>query len=234
MPDTSSELARGVKLPKKAICDLRGASGPWIDYFCASYPDWAKICDPSRAEPVPWPVGFDPDRTPIFAHNEITIAAPPARVFRALLDARSWPSYYENASQIELPSGETELAPGARFRFTTFGVAFDAAVTLFETNRALGWTCFGGTPEISVHHRWLLAPIVSGGEGEQTRLVTEETNFIASFHWLSPLCRWLNEQLAASGTRQALPAAHQRWLSELRRVIEAAPSPARELRPKRP
>jgi hypothetical protein len=209
------ELALGVKLPETSAYDLRGPSGPWIDYFRKTYPEWAKASDPRDARPRPWPKGFEPDVTPIFAHNEIVIAAPPARVFAALLDARSWSTYYENASKLELPAGVERLGPDVHFGFTTFGVAFSAQITLFEADQALGWTCTGGTPELSVHHRWLLEP-----EGSGTRLVTEETNYISGFGWLGPLARWFNQKLAESGTREALPAAHQRWLTELKRVVE--------------
>jgi hypothetical protein len=70
-----------------------------------------------------------------------------------------------------------------------------------------------------VHHRWLLEPTALG-----TLLITEETNFISSFGWLDLVNRWFNEKLAQSGTKEALPAAHQRWLTELKRVVEAGPS----------
>jgi hypothetical protein len=209
------ELAPGVKLPATPAYDLRGPSGPWIDYFRKTYPEWAKPSDPRDARPRPWPKGFEPGATPVFAHNEIVIAASPARVFSALLDARAWPAYYENASKLELPAGVDHLGPDVRFGFTTFGVAFDAQITLFVANEALGWTCTGGTPELSVHHRWLLEP-----EADGTRLVTEETNFISGFAWVGPLSRWFNQKLADSGTREALPAAHERWLTELKRVVE--------------
>lgn len=215
MTDTP-ELALGVKLPATSAYDLRGPSGPWIDYFRGTYPEWAKASDPRESRPHPWPKGFEPGVTPIFAHNEIEIAASSARVFSALLAARTWPGYYENASKLELPDGVDRLGPGVKFRFTTFGVAFAAEITLFEAEQALGWTCKGGMPELSVHHRWLLEP-----SGAGTRLVTEETNFISGFAWLGPLSRWCNQKLAESGTREALPAAHQRWLTELKRVVES-------------
>ena len=214
MSDTP-ELALDIKLPARSAYDLRGPSGPWIDYFRKTYPQWAKASELRDARPRPWPKGFEPAATPVFAHNEIAVAAPAERVFRALLDARAWPTYYENASKIELPAGVEHLGAGVRFGFTTFGVAFDAQITLFELNVALGWTCTGGTPELSVHHRWLLEPEAAG-----TRLVTEETNFISGFAWLGPLSRWCNQKLAESGTREALPAAHERWLTELKRVLE--------------
>ena len=45
-----------------------------------------------------WPPGFEPDRSPVFAHNEITIAAPPERVWRRLIRAAGWPGWYTNSS----------------------------------------------------------------------------------------------------------------------------------------
>jgi hypothetical protein len=211
------ELADSVALPPAQRWDLRGPTGPWIDYLRSRYAEWAHASELTAARPEPWPAGFAPGTTPIFAHNELSIAAAPAQVFAALLDARAWPSYYENASRVQLPAGSERLGPGTRFRFTTFGVSFDARVTLFEPERALGWTCQGGFPTLSVHHRWLLEPVASG-----TRVVTEETNFISALRWLPPLNRWFNALLERSGTREALPAAHQRWLTVLKERVESA------------
>jgi uncharacterized protein YndB with AHSA1/START domain len=214
-----SELAQSVRLPPRRPFDPRGPTGPWIDYFRAAYADWAHPSDLGSAHPEPWPQGFQPGATPVFAHNEVSIAAPAARVFAALLDAERWPTYYENASRVRLPAHTPCLGPGVRFRFTTFGVAFDARVTRFEADRALAWTCSGGHPTLTAHHRWLLEPDPLG-----TRLVTEETNFISSLHWLGPVHRWFNAQLARSGTREALPAAHQRWLLQLKQTVELPPA----------
>ncbi len=220
MAERSLELAGSIELPRTPLFDLRGPSGPWIDYFRRTYPEWAKACDVESTRPAPWPARFDPRVTPIFAHNELSIQAPPAVVFRALCDARRWGTYYENASDVELSGGAEALAPGLAFHFRTFGVRYAAEVVTFEPDRALAWECAGGFPVLSVHHRWLLEP-----EGDGTRLVTEESNFISSLAWIGFVRRWLNAQLAASGTKEALPAAHQRWLTALKSVLESSSAP---------
>lgn len=211
------ELATRVELPKRSFFDVRGGSGPWIDYFRATYPEWAVPSDAAEASPVPWPPGFEPHATPVFAHNEISIAAPGDVVFRALCDARRWPRYYENASGVALADGAERLGAGTSFHFTTFGVRFSARVVTFEPDRALAWWCAGGFPRVHVHHRWLLEP-----DGGGTLLVTEETNFVATLRRLGLARRVLDRQFARSGLREALPAAHQRWLTALKREIEGA------------
>lgn len=210
------ELAQLVSLPKRRLWDVRGASGPWIDYLCATYPAWAAISDRSLASRDGWPTGLQPDQAPIYAHNQRHIEAPPDVVFRELCTARSWPTYYENASRVALPEGVEQLTLGLEFRFRTFGTTFHARVVEHEPNRRLAWSCHGSFPRINVHHRWLLEPQRGG-----TLVVTEETNVVGSLRWFGPLHRRLNALLASSGVNLALHAAHERWLVALQTHIES-------------
>ena len=210
------ELAQLVPLPKRKLWDTRGASGPWIDYLCATYPAWAVNSDRTLASRSGWPPGLEPERTPIFAHNQQYIEAPPNVVFRELCAARNWPTYYENASSVELPEGAEQLTPGLAFRFRTFGTTFQARVVEYETNRRLAWSCEGSFPRIHVHHRWSLE-----AQGGGTCVVTEETNVVGTLRWFGPIHRRLNSLLASSGVNLALHAAHERWLTALKAHIES-------------
>jgi uncharacterized protein YndB with AHSA1/START domain len=210
-------LAAGCATTPKTIPPIGASHGDWVDYYRSTYPADAKLCDRSVRESRPWPEGFDPDINPVFTHNEIVIQAPPARVFAALVDANRWAEFYENARDVKLlpdASGATPavLGRGTHFAWTTFGASLEAEITEYEPDQVLAWTCRGGTPTIAAHHRWLLFP-----QGDGTRLVTEECNKAE----VSALTRWIVHPLfKASGHGEALPAAHQQWLRELKARLE--------------
>jgi hypothetical protein len=94
-------------------------------------------------------------------------------------------------------SGTRRLRLGTKFRWETFSVVQHSEVTLYEPDRALGWTA--RSPGTRAYHRWFLLP-----EGHGTRVITEECQrgFVAwlDHHWMNP----------------SLHATHQLWLEELR------------------
>jgi len=61
-----------------------------------------------------WPKGFEPENSRVYARNEITIAAPPERVWRWLIRAANWPSWYSNSANIRFQN-----APGPDLRART-------------------------------------------------------------------------------------------------------------------
>jgi hypothetical protein len=194
--------------------------GDWVDYYRSNYPSNAVLSERSRADPRPWPETFDAQSDPVFAHNEVFVQASPEKVFEVLVDANHWSEFYENARDVKLlPDADgrvpTVLERGTHFSWSTFGTALDTTVTEYEAGRVLGWTCAGGSPVIAAHHRWILVP-----ENGGTRFITEECNHIV----ISGAIRWaLNPIFKASGHGEALPAAHQHWLEELKKRVESAP-----------
>jgi hypothetical protein len=180
--------------PLATFWKLRRRHGAW----------WT--CSPrSEAHPMPWPAPFDPARSPVFARNEILVAAPPPRVFAELLAAR-WPEYYPNAADVRLHGGAATLGPGARFDWITFGTRQESEVTLFEQDRALGWTAGGAGAR--AYHRWILEPAPDG-----TRLLTEECQV------------GITPRLIRALMNPGLHAAHELWLVRLRERIEREPAP---------
>jgi hypothetical protein len=75
---------------------------------------WWKASDRSHAEPEPWPEGFGPRKSPVYARNRIKVRRPPEHLFRRLILAEQWPDWYDNAIDVEIhrpPSGR--FTPGA-------------------------------------------------------------------------------------------------------------------------
>jgi hypothetical protein len=81
-----------------------------------------------------WPDGYVPGFADNFASNEIIVAGlSAAEVWPYLNNAKAWPTYYSNTSDIRFHEGSgPDLSKGARFRFTTFGFPVEAEVTEYE------------------------------------------------------------------------------------------------------
>ena len=105
---------------------------------------------------INWPEAYRPDATAVHVRNEMLIQAAPQRVWAWLIRARSWPDWYENARNVEIEGGATELSPGARFRWTTFGLDIESVVTEFVPFERIGWTGIG--LGMDVYHGWLMQP----------------------------------------------------------------------------
>jgi hypothetical protein len=61
---------------------------------------------------VIWPEKYDPKTSAIYALNDIDVKAPPEVVWRLLVDAENWSSYFPPEDQIKILSGERELGRG--------------------------------------------------------------------------------------------------------------------------
>lgn len=91
---------------------------------------------------INWPEAYRPDATAVHVRNEMLIQAP-QRVWAWLVRARSWPDWYENARDVEVEAGAIDLSPGARFRWTTFGLSIESVVGEFVPFERIGWTGIG-------------------------------------------------------------------------------------------
>jgi hypothetical protein len=58
---------------------------------------------------VSWPHQFDPKTSAIYALNDIDVNAPPEVVWKLLVDAKNWSSYFPAENQVKILSGEPEL-----------------------------------------------------------------------------------------------------------------------------
>ncbi len=136
-----------------------------------------------------------PEDASVYCWNELTIAAPPGKVWSVLIRAADWPSYYANSSDVRFEDGEgPDLQEGTVWTWRTFGVKLRTRVTVFEPNRCLAWKA--DQPIARAFHAWVLEP----GEDGTCRLITEETQ------------RGIVPWLARSRLRRGLKKQHQRWL----------------------
>ena len=149
-----------------------------------------------------WPAGFEPNRSSVFAHNEIAIAASPARVWWWLIRAAQWPQWYSNCSDVTFLSGvPPDLAPDTVFRWKTFGAWVFSRVLVFEPPHELGWDARG---ILNAYHGWIIEP-----DGTGCRVITEETQngLLPKFAW------WY--------LRPMLERGHQNWIESLKRKAES-------------
>jgi predicted acylesterase/phospholipase RssA len=151
-----------------------------------------------------WPDGHRPEGAAVFVHNERVVPAAPDRTWDVLVGAGGWARFYPNAVDVRVDgSPEGRLAPGAVFRWVTFGVPIRCVVTSFDAAAGtLGWTwrAVGARG----HHLWWLSPDPSG-----TRVVTQETQ-------RGPLPRLTRPVL-----RRVMHAGHDLWLAGLHRAVAA-------------
>ncbi len=147
-----------------------------------------------------WPSGFEPEKSKVYARNEMVIAAAPERVWRWLIRAERWPNWYSNCGWIRFENGAgPDLNPDRRFTWKTFGATVRSTVKVFEPYRELRWDAHG---MLDAYHGWLLEPEGAGG----CRVVTEE----CQNGLLPTLARWY--------LRPMLLRGHQGWLEDLARV----------------
>ncbi len=160
-----------------------------------------------------WPSGMEPQNVPVYARNEIEIAAAPERVWRWLIGGERWPQWYGNCASFRYvdgrgaPGGDDrkdgpDLAAGRSFEWRTFGTRCHSVVLVFEPYREVGWDA--RATGLYAYHGWMLE-----AHGAGCRVVTEETQR----GWLPALARWY--------LRRMLVRGHQGWLQDLRRMAES-------------
>src|SRR6185437_2341546 len=88
---------------------------------------------------VIWPERFDPKTSAIYALNDIDVKAPPEVVWKLLVEAENWSSYFPAEDQVKILSGEKELAPGTKYSRVTVGFPMSLVVTEYVPNQRLGW-----------------------------------------------------------------------------------------------
>ena len=82
---------------------------------------------------------------PPIASVDRHISAPPAAVWRLLVDIREWPHWGPSVRRAELDGGGFELHAGARGTvWTVAGVRLPFTVTEFDAGRRWAWAVAGG------------------------------------------------------------------------------------------
>jgi uncharacterized protein YndB with AHSA1/START domain len=157
---------------------------------------------------VIWPRQFDPKISAIYALNDIDVNAPSERVWKLLVDAENWASYFPAEDQVKILTGEPELALGTRYSRVTVGFPMHLIVTECVPARRLAWSTLvdGDETGSSAFHGWVITPTDNGG----CHVLSEETQQGPFFL----------EELGRKNPG-ALYRYHQDWVESLARAAEA-------------
>jgi predicted SnoaL-like aldol condensation-catalyzing enzyme/uncharacterized protein YndB with AHSA1/START domain len=156
---------------------------------------------------VIWPLPFDPKTSAIYALNDIDVNAPPEVVWKLLVDAENWSSYFPAEDQVKILTGEPELALGTKYSRVTVGFPMHLLVTECAPGRRLAWSTLvdGDESGSSAYHGWVIAPTDTG-----CHLLSEETQQGPFFL----------EELGRKNPG-ALYRYHEEWVDSLARAAEA-------------
>jgi uncharacterized protein YndB with AHSA1/START domain len=157
-----------------------------------------------RSADIHWPAGFEPENADLFAHNEALINASCERIWKHLVDAKQWPTWYPNSKDVQIQGGAPVLRDGTIFRWTTFDLAIESEVHEYVPNRRLSWYGYAPGAKPSFYHSWYLEP-----KGALCRVVMDEAGIGADAASL----RQSDETLMHRG--------HDLWLATLKWVAEA-------------
>ncbi|WP_157020273.1 SRPBCC family protein [Mesorhizobium xinjiangense] len=156
---------------------------------------------------VKFPPENDPGVTALYALNEIDVKAPAEVVWRLLVDAENWSSYFPPEDQVRILGEDTELKLGTRYSRVTVGFPMSCVVRECVPFRSLSWstTVDGDETGSTAFHGWIITPTEDG-----CHLLTEETLQGAFF-------------LEEIGRKNpgALYKYHQDWVEMLARAAEA-------------
>ena len=121
---------------------------------------------------VTFPPEYDPRISPIYALNEVDVKAPADVVWKLLIDAENWASYFPAEDQVKILSGERELALGTRYSRVTIGFPMHLVVTECVPNRRLSWstTVDSDATGSTAFHGWVITPTRNG-----CHVLSEET-----------------------------------------------------------
>lgn len=142
---------------------------------------------------------------PLRTQLQITIQAPPAKVWGILTDVQDWPRWNPKVSQT---AAAAAVQLGSLFSWTTQGMSIHCVIARFEPERSLAWA--GKVLNYNAIHVWTLTALPDGGT--EVTLQQSVSGFVISWFY-SP---------------SALHAEDVTWLQALKRVAEqpdAPPSP---------
>ncbi|MEM1165409.1 MAG: SRPBCC domain-containing protein [Planctomycetota bacterium] len=125
---------------------------------------------PSPTE-INWPAQYQPADATFYIRNEIDIAAPPQVIWDVIVEAETWPEWYEGAFDVEvLTSDDGTLGRGGKFSWRTMGLDFISVIHEWEPPHRLGWESRRG--DIKGYHAWLVVETENG-----SRVITDESQF---------------------------------------------------------
>jgi uncharacterized protein YndB with AHSA1/START domain len=113
---------------------------------------------------VIWPVKHDPKTSALYALNDGDVKAPPEVVWKLLVDAENWSSYFPYENQVKILTGEKELQVGSVCTRVTLGFTLRQTVTECIPLRRLAWSTVidGDETGSSAYHGWVITPTKDG------------------------------------------------------------------------
>ena len=123
-----------------------------------------------NSEKIDWPTEYIPEEAGFFVHNEIDIKADPQIVWDLLIDAESWPDWYEGMTDVSVKTNHTgKLDSSTVLSFKTMGQFFETVtVKEYKPPYRLSWEAT--RKDIRGYHAWLIIPTREG-----CKVVTSET-----------------------------------------------------------
>jgi len=109
---------------------------------------------------IDWPLRYAAHRVAARVSNEVLIDAAPEIVWRHLVAAASWPTWYPNSADVRIDGGAETLAAGGAFTWRTFGVTVRSQVHAFIPPERIAWD--GRALLLDVYHAWLIEPRPGG------------------------------------------------------------------------
>lgn len=169
---------------------------------CASVAKRVQQAQPYSAQ-INWPENYAPADAVFYVHNKILIDASPERIWQVLIQAETWPSWYQGALNVEVINSDTGLLEAdSVFKWKTMGLNFTSKITEFEQPYRLSWE--SDRSFIRGYHAWLLVP-----QGDKTLLVTDESQHGALAY------------LQSIFQPNKLHGLHDVWLSNIKQKAES-------------
>ncbi len=153
----------------KKIIQLTVLFALTLQSSCTSTKKKVALSQPYPSQ-INWPDQYNPNEAGFFVHNEIEIMASPETVWNILIQAETWPEWYEGAENVTLlePHDSDLLKDGSVFSWKTMGLNFESKIKEYEPYSRLSWESQKNS--IRGYHAWLIIPTEKG-----CRLVTEES-----------------------------------------------------------
>lgn len=152
---------------------------------------------------INWPKEYKPENSSFFVHNEIQVNAPAEYIWEILMQAETWPEWYEGAEDVKvINSNDGILRDTSVFTWKTMGLGFESTIEEFIPNERLSWE--SNKSSIQGYHAWLIIPNENG-----CRLITDESQR----GWLT-----FFEKIFQPNKLRKL---HDIWLAEIKRKAEA-------------
>ncbi len=150
-----------------------------------------------------WPSGFSPEESSFYVENQIEIYGSPAEVWRELIRAEDWSSWYSGASDVQIQgeSEEESLQAESSFFWKTMGLEFISEVREFVPESRLSW--ISSRKSIQGYHTWLIIPTSTG-----CRVITAESQN----GWLTTMEKLFQPK--------KLHRLHEDWLRQLKARVE--------------